>query len=323
MAFQFKNSLNKGINLDLDELRLPPDAAVFIKNLTDNVNTNAAAAALGGGNQFVRTPIEGNVALSISGVPGGINYCIGFYSSEQTNEGYFALANSANNHSIWVVRGDTGAVQKVHESNLLPFVADPSFFLSEGRMTLELKSVIDPVTKEESNFKLLVFTNNRVLQCLIDVEASIATASYTTAYFTSFAAFYDRLELIHITPPLPIKCVKLNDPVAYTPQPDDANKQNMIINQGWQFRIRTWDVFGRPSEWGIISSVFMSVIGGGCINSSNGLPRCVNLNFDAGNPMVKFITVAYRRGVGNDPTGRYRQIGMSMKRSGSMMIAPV
>ncbi len=304
MAFKFTNSLNKGINLDLDELRLPPDAAVFIKNLTDNVNANAASASLGGGNQFVRTPIEGNSALQISGLPQGTNYCVGFYSSEQTNEGYFALANSGNNHTVWVIRGDTGVVDKVHESNLLPFNFDPSFFLSEGRMTLELKSVIDPVTKDESNFKFLVFTNNRVLQCLIDVEASIATNSYTTSYFTSFAAFYDRLELIHLTPPLPIKCVKLNDPVAYTPVADDANKQNMIINNGWQFRIRTWDVFGRPSEWGIISSVFTSVIGGGCINSSNGLPRCVNLNFDAGNPLVKFITVAYRRGVGNDPSGQ-------------------
>jgi hypothetical protein len=304
MGFQFKNSLNNGVNLDLDELRLPPDTAVFIKNLTDNVNTNAANAALGGGNQKVRTPIEGNVALSVSGMPSGTNATCGFYSSEQTNEGYFAVYNSNGNHTVWVISGDNGVVRKVHQSTLLPFQSDPSFFYAEGRMTLELKSIIDPVTKDESNFKFLVFTNNTVLQCFIEVEGSIATSSYTTPYFTATAAFYDRLELIHLTRPLPIKCVKLNDPTSYVPQADDANKQNMLINSGWQFRIRTWDVFGRPSEWGIISSVFTSVIGGGCIQTSNGLPRCVNLCFDAGNPMTKFITVAYRRGVGNDPSGQ-------------------
>lgn len=304
MSFQSKNNLTKGINLDLDELRMPPDAAAFIKNLTDDVNLNSNSSVGAGSNKGVRTPLEGNKALTISGLPSGTNRCVGFYSAEQTNEGYFGLWNSNGNHTIWVIRGDTGAVVKVHQNTLLPFSNTPSFFLSEGRMTLELKSVMDPVTEEESNFKLLVFTNNNVLQCLIDVEASIATNSYTTSYFTSFSSFYDSLELIHLTPPLPIKCVKLNDPVSYTPQPDDANKQNMLVNQGWQFRIRTWDVFGRPSEWGIISSVFTSVVGGGCINSSNGLPRCVNLNFDAGNPLVKFITIAYRRGIGNDPSGQ-------------------
>ena len=110
MAFQFKNSLNKGINLDLDELRLPPDAAVFIKNLTDNVNTNAGAPALSGANMLARTPIEGNAALTLSGMPAGSNYCCGFYSAEQTNEGYFALWNSNGNHTIWVIRGDTGQI---------------------------------------------------------------------------------------------------------------------------------------------------------------------------------------------------------------------
>ena len=304
MAYQFKNNFNGGLNLDLDELRIPPNAAVFIKNLTTNININAGTAGLSGSNQLVLTPFEGNAALDQTGMAAGTNYCCGFLSAEQTNEGYFPVWNSNGNHTVWVVRGDTGAVQKVHENTLLPFLLDPAHFYSEGRMTLELRSVIDPVTEEETNFKLLVFTNNNNNQCLIDVEASIATGSYSTTYFTSSAAFYNKLELIHLGSVLPIKCVKLNDPTPYTPVPDDQNKQNQLINSGWQFRIRTWDVWGRPSEWGIISSVYTSLIGGGCISTSNGLPRCVNLCFDAGSPLIKFITVAYRRGVGNDPSGQ-------------------
>lgn len=388
MSLQFKNSFNKGINLDLDETRLPPDTAVFIKNLTNNININAGTPALSGSDAYVITPLEGNVSLIVSGMPGGTNYCVGFYSSEQTNEGYFAIYNSNGNHTVWVIAGATGAVTKVHQNTLLPFLLDPQYFYAEGRMTLELRSIIDPVTKSESNFKFLVFTNNNKNQCFIDVDASINTNSYTTAYFTSSAAFYNRLELIHLGSPLPIKCMGLNNPNAYTPVvlatiidvlainapgtgytvgstvsingagtgatlivtaigaggsvvsfiitsggsayvlatavsttttggggsgltvdvlqlvTPDASKQNLLVNEGWQFRVRTWDVFGRPSEWGIISTVYTSLIGGGCVATSNGLARCVNLCFDSGNPQVKFITVAYRRGVGNDPSGQ-------------------
>ena len=176
-------------------------------------------------------------------------------------------------------------------------------YLLQFLITLELKSVVDPQTNLESNFKLLVITTNHNNQCLIDVEASIATGSYTTTYFTSSAAFYNRLELIHLGSVLPIKTIGLNDPNPYVTAAGDDNKQNLLINSGWQFRIRTWDVWGRPSEWGIISSVFTSLVGGGCISTSNGLSRCVNLCFDAGSPLIKFITVAYRRGVGNEVAG--------------------
>lgn len=393
MALQSKNNLLAGVNLDLDPIRMPPNTAQFIKNLTNNFNTNASAAALAGNNENVFTPLEGNVALAISGMPSGINYCIGYYSSELTNEGYFAIYNSNSDHTVWVIRGNTGVVQKVYQSSLLPFVLDPQYFLSEGRMTLELRSIIDPVTGTETNFKFLIFTNNTKYQCVLDVEASIATNSYSTPYFTSSSAFYDQLELINLGSALPIKCIKLNNPNAYVPVTaagiidtvfvhvagagyaigdtftingsspaaggtgqvtaigaggsvisfiitnggtgyivqtvsttatsgggaglqlnivslliPDSSKQNLIINEGWQFRIRTWDVWGRPSEWGIISSVFTALTGGGCISTSNGLPRCVNLCFDAGSPLVKFITVAYRRGAGNAPGGEVETI---------------
>src|SRR5690349_8234688 len=136
---------------------MPPDSALFIKNLTNNININQSAAGGSGQDRYVYTPLEGNSALTLSGMPAGTNYTIGFFSSEQTNEGYFALYNSNGNHTIWVIRGDTGVVTKVHQNTLLPFILDPEFFLSDGRMTLELRSVMDPVTNEETNFKLLVF----------------------------------------------------------------------------------------------------------------------------------------------------------------------
>lgn len=297
MAIQFKNNFTKGVNLDLDELRMPPDACLFIKNLTDNVNANPGTSAAAGSNQYVRTPIEGNEELSIT-LPAGDNYTIGFYSSEATNEGYFAVHNSNNNHSVWVISGDTGSVRKVYQGSLLPFDLDPTHFLSEGRMTLQVKTYTNRETGLEDDFKFLIFTNNNGVQCFISVEDSIDTSSYTlpTGYFAGAGTFYDPIELIHLGVPTPLNTIE----VAEVPtEPEDLELQNQLIRNGWQFRIKNIDVFGRESEHGIISDQYISIVGGGCISTSNGMPRCVDITFDAGNPFVDLIQIEYRKWVGD------------------------
>ena len=128
-AFKYTNDFSKGVNLDLDELRLPSDAVAFLKNITRNVNantaTNVAASDGAGSNKDVGTPLEGNAILPMVSIPSGPNYCIGFYSSEQTNEGYFFLYNAYGNHSIYVVRGDDGTTEKVFEGSVLNFQYAP------------------------------------------------------------------------------------------------------------------------------------------------------------------------------------------------------
>lgn len=299
MAYQFKNNLNEGINLDVDTLRMPANAAVFIKNLTDNININQGAPALSGQDSKVRTPLEGNAALSIS-LPSGTNYCCGFYSSEQSNEGYFFVWNNANNHSVYVIDGNTGSLTLVHRNSLLPLTDDPQHFMNEGRVTLELRSYVDPVTLEESNYKFLIFTNNTVTQYLIEVTSSIATNSFTTSYFTTSSAYYNPLELISLGVPTPLKCMSVT-PV--TPVSGDLLLQNLLIRNGWQFRVKFIDIFGRESEHGIISSQYITIVGGGCVSLSNGLPRCVILQFDCGNPLVNQIQVEFRQWIGDDRAG--------------------
>lgn len=308
-AFQFKQNFTKGINLDLDQLRMPQDAAQFIKNLTLNVNVNASAGALAGQNQLVYSPLEGNTQLSIT-LPGGTNYCIGFYSSEQTNEGYFFIWNSGRNHTIWVINGDTGATTKVYQDNLagrllLPFptALDPQYFISEGRCTLELRSYISLVTGLETNYKFLIFANNFSNQFLIEVNSSIATTSFTTTFFTSSSAFYDPIELVHLGVPTPLKTIGLDTPTAYSPVPDDQLLQNALVRNAWQFRYKTVDFFGRESIHGIISDTYLTIVGGGCIAASNGLQRCVDINFDAGNPYVNQIQIEFRKWSGDDRAG--------------------
>src|SRR6185436_6344270 len=207
MAYQFKNNLNEGINLDFNQLRIPPNAVMFLKNMTQNVNQNAGSTSGAGSTQYTTTPLEGNRLLNTT-LPSGTSYCIGFYSSEQSNEGYFFIYNEHGNHTIWVISGDDGTARLVYEDGLhsrflLPFTLNPQYWISEGRCTLELRSFIDKVTTQETNFKFLIFTTGNGNQFLISVEDSIATTSYTTAFFITPAAFYNPLELIHLGVPTP------------------------------------------------------------------------------------------------------------------------
>lgn len=294
MSIPIKNDFSGGVNLDLDELRLPPNAAQFLKNVTRTINSNPNASGLAGANKDVVTPLEGNTALTLT-LGGGINRCIGFYSSEQTNEGYFFVWNSSNNHSVWVIRGATGVVQKVYQGSLLNFQSDPQYWIAEGRCTMQLISFFNKVTNQQDYFKLLIFCDNFNEDRCISVEDSIATSSFSTSYFTSSAAFYIPETLINLCVPLPIKAIGINSPTPYTPQSGDSTKQNAEIRIAWQFRVKTVDIFGRESEHGIISDQYMTVKGGNCLATANGLARCVNLCFDAGNPLVNYIQVEFRQ----------------------------
>ena len=300
MAIQCKNDFSKGMVLDLDKLRLPENTAIWIKDMTTGVNINANAPALSGASALVRTPTEGNTALTPGAYPSGTNYCIGTYSSEQTNELYYFLFNSNNNHSVWVINGDTGVISKVYQNALLGFVLDPQYFISQGRCTMAMRSIIDPVTGNETNYKFLIFAYNLNNQFCIEVSSSIATSSFSTSYFTASAAFYNPLELVHHGVATPLQAIGLNTPTAYVPVSSDLTEQNLLVRNGWQFRVKFVDIFGRESEHGIISSQYITIIGGGCITASNSLPRCMMLNFDAGNPLVNQIQIEYRQWVGND-----------------------
>lgn len=292
MAGQIKNSFQNGVNLDYDNLRLPAETSLFLKNVIQSYQTNTALPSNAGGQEILK-PLEGNANIPIT-LPSGTNYCIGTHYEAQTNEMYFALYNASSNHSVWVIEGDTGVVQKVYQSSLLPFTNNPQNFWSKGRVVLQYFDDQD---------KYLIFTTNNNYQCFISVPDSIATNSYTTSFFTATAAFYNPVELIHITLPTPLSAIGLNTPFNYVPQTADAFMQNLLIRQGWQFRIKDIDVFNRHSGHGVISSNYITIVTSGCAAESNGLPRCVNLNFQRGNPLVAQKVVEYRIWKGNDRAG--------------------
>jgi len=68
---------------------------------------------------------------------------------------------------------------------------------------------------------------------------------------------------------------------------------NKLLFNTWQFRIEETDVWGRPSEWGIISDMYVPGIND-CISVSSNLPSCLNLIFNAGTPFTNSISISWR-----------------------------
>ena len=192
MAYQFKNNLNAGINLDVDLLRMPQNAAVFIKNLTNNININAGTPAQSGQDSYVFTPIEGNAPISVS-LPSGVNYCVGFYSSEQTNEGYFCVYNSNNDHQIYVINGDNGDITLVYhgcESAAAATAAVTARYEQE-RVTLDalmeaakpdaaLAAEVEAAAAAVEATKRSLAQSGRELRLLLEATASLRAASDAT-----------------------------------------------------------------------------------------------------------------------------------------------
>lgn len=291
--------------LDFSEQVVPENAAIFIKNLTQNVNANPGSPSGAGFDMGEWTPLEGNTQIEAD-IPDG-SYTIGSFYSAQTNELYFATWNaSPGNNSVWLMDAQ-GVVTAVYQGMDLPFVLDPRYFFSEGRMTMELRSIINPVTGEEDNYKFLIMTNSIGDQLLIEVTSSIATQSFSTPsvnpgdrFFNPMESYYTQKEMILLGVPSPLTQIGI-DPIGQ--DADSLILQNNMVREGYQFRVKFVDIFGRESEHGIISDNYISSVGGGCIQSSNGQPRCVNVTFGAGNALVQQIAIEFRKWEGDDRGG--------------------
>jgi len=69
-------------------------------------------------------------------------------------------------------------------------------------------------------------------------------------------------------------------------------KNNRLLFQKWFFMQQNVDVWGRPSEWGVRSVEYVPGIND-CISSSNNIPRCLELELDAGNPFIDSINIGF------------------------------
>lgn len=300
-----KQSPIGGVDVDSDELRIRENRVPFKKNLTYSVKKNASAPSGQGSNYGVDTPMVGNKIMASSSIqfPSGVNTCIGSYESKETNELYVFVHNTVDNHFVYRINGVDGSVQMVYLKKHLRFKLDPKFFISEGRCVLRVVPYVDKETGLTKYRKLLIFTNNDTDIRCISTEDSIATSSFDETLFPYFipksvlSADDAREEYISLGVATPNDCIGIT---AVPRAPEDINLQNSLINKGWQWRIKTVDVFGRESEHGMISERWFAIIGGSCLANSSGFPRCVDLSIYAGNPFVDKIHIEFRNCTGNN-----------------------
>lgn len=288
-----KQTIN-AIDLDTDESRIADDKAKFIKGLT-NRGTKNPINGMYGENETVYVPFEGNELIGGNVVfPSGNNICIGTYESRDTNELYVFVHNSMNNHFIYRVNADR-TIQIVYKGSCLNFQNNAEHYISVGRCSLRKQKYVD-YDKSEKIRKFLVFTDYYNDVRCISVEDSIATNSFNANTYPYFAvAGYDcnPCYLINLGVQTPMKCIGV-DTIPRTEESEKV-KQNLTVNNGWQFRIKTIDVFGRVSEHGVISNRYFTMIGSNCISTNNNLPRCYKLTFDAGCPLVDKIQIEFRK----------------------------
>lgn len=288
-------SLPFKINCDLSENYFDPFTAQFILNLSANVGTNnIAGAATGGKNIAVLKPLQSNeIYCTLSNIPDGDNFCIGAKGFPTVNRVYCFVWNSKGLNFIYRINGDTRTCEMVYldkNKTCLPFTLSPKNFMHEYGVYLEVFVLIDPDTGQELTKEDLTWTDGKAYQGYLRVQDSIDTNGFDEAIYPYFKGNYNKCFLTRMGLSTPRICIGVDE----IPRTDaEAGLNNNLLFNTWQFRVRHTDVWGRVSEWGIISDLYVPGIND-CIATSDKIARCLNLLIDAGNPTINTIEIGWR-----------------------------
>jgi hypothetical protein len=268
-----------------------PDTARYIKNLVYDITDTSTATNDQGGASGVYKPLQSVVEyIEDFTLPDSLadNFPIGKYQSKDTREVFVFVHNKNSNHQIYRLNGNDATYNIVYQGAELDFQLNPEHFIHEGGAYLEAIYLTDPETGEKVRRSFLMFTDGYGDQRQICIEDAIATNGYDPILFPYFAGDYDRKLLINMGVPTPHDCIEISEL-----DNNEPAENNSLLFQTWQWRIRYIDVWGRPSEWGIVSDMY--ILGGSdCITTGSGLPRCLNLIFNYPPPHINQIEIAYR-----------------------------
>lgn len=302
MAIPQKIIPQKGLDLDSSELYVEELRAVFLKNITLAVNDNERIAQDEGLNQFEFTPLESNSKYCELTLPSGNNYCVGFYYAIELKQAYVFVWNSQSNHLIYRLNAQDGSCQVVVQSSCLNFQLRPEHFIAEGRCVVETACYFNVVKQAQDQRVYLIFTDNYNEPRFISVEDCIATDFFDPNQFPFFnindAECY-RCNLLNLGVPTPLDCLEITPIARDMDDPDELTKVNKLLGNTWQFRIRGEDVWGRTTEHGIISDMYLPAAGSVCAAGSVGQPRCLKLKFKAGCPTIEKLYIEFRNWTGN------------------------
>lgn len=266
------------LNLDKSLKALAEDECYYILNQT----------ALNAGSLGKSTPLPSNYLACEIEMPAGENYVIGSYYSELTNETYVFVANTNNAHFIYRMNGE-GLCEIVNDSDCLtsvfgvsPEVFNPKHSFEQWRVYLRVEKIC-----ANRHGKELIFTNGLGNIGCIDVEASIATNSFTGDFFERCSS--EGCETVELCVPKSCNCVVAE----FIPLAEDEEAlSNRIIDVGFKFIFRHIYYDLRASEWSQPSSLYYQD-SKGCFSNTVGFPRCLQLTIPIGNPLVDKIEVGY------------------------------
>lgn len=284
----------RGVDMDSDELEISPEHAAYIKNMIRDSNENPSTGSEGS-NRGTFTLWESTRPLLNQAAPAGWNFPIGDKYFPEVNETYLLIYNEQKNHFIYRIEGNTGAVRMVVIDPTLDFPIDPLYFYTVGRIELQVISFFDPVTNREQKKKYLILTNGKQPVRFISVEDAIATNGFSPAIPFFNSPFLQRLDLLNLGVRPPKSCINVS---AIPNSEEDKNLENSLNYKAVQFRLKFYDVWGRESESGVMSTPYYNT-SSGCLQASTSMPRCLMLDIEAGPPTVERIRIEVRSFFGN------------------------
>lgn len=283
-----------GLNRDISNQLLPPTQARFIKNLVYSLDDAAIASQGKGASEGTFKPLQSTIAYFTNLIlPGNEedNARIGYLTSKETREVFVFVYNKNSQHLIYKINGYDGTYNIIFQGPQLGFTLNPENSIHIGGAALTLTYITDPVTGEVKKRSFLAFTTGLGRQWNICVEDAVSTSGFSKTLFPYFDGDYRIEDVIAMGVPTPSDCIEITE----IPRTEaDMNLPNQMLFKVWYFRILGIDVWGRPSEHGIISDAYIPGVND-CIGASPLLPRCVNLKFPAPNPFIDKIQIEFMR----------------------------
>lgn len=132
-------------------------------------------------------------------------------------------------------------------------------------------------------------------EVLLITNSGVLNGSYTviSAVITSVFPFPGTYYKVTVQQAVPAVSIGNQGTVTLRRRVNNDGANNNLLFNTWQFRIEETDVWGRVSEWGIISDMYVPGIND-CISVGSNLPSCLNLIFNAGTPFTNSISIAFR-----------------------------
>lgn len=226
------------------------------------------------------TPLVANYLACQIDQPEGDNYNVGRFFSELTNELYWWTYNTNGVNYIARINGD-GTCQIVYDGDCLPLSAAPEHAIEEWRCYLKYDRFC-----AHQHGKQLIWTDGENEIGMLDVEASIATNSFTTPFFDICP---DPCAYTQMCVPEPCGAIQAE---FVTLPADEVDLNNHLVDIG--IKLAYFQIYydQRETTMSDISTLYFQD-SHGCFDVSEGYPRCLKFNLPLGNPMVDKYEIVF------------------------------